>query len=156
MDLPGGVIIEAVICDIIRCDFEPKEDKVMGLFDAVKKAVNSLVPRKIEANREISIEELYDLLMEHNDEFEVPFKMNNILGKRIVFKRHPKLELQLLVTVKGNVITVTPNDQEGTIETDGFSVSTADLKNGFGFQTEFNRDDYVTDVAEKIEKIVNG
>ena len=54
------------------------------------------------------------------------------------------------------MITVTPNDQEGTIETDGFSVSTADLKNGFGFQTEFNRDDYVTDVAEKIEKIVNG
>lgn len=128
----------------------------MGLLDGLKKVVNSVAPRKIEASREITIEELYDLLQAHADEFEMPFKMSNILGKRIVFKRHPKLELQLLVTAKGNVITVTPNDQEGSIETDGFSISTADLKNGFGFQTEFNRDDYVTDVTEKIRKIVNG
>lgn len=128
----------------------------MGFFDSVKKAINSEVPRKFEANRQITIEELYDLLIEHEDEFEMPFKMNNILGKRIVFKRHPRLEIQLLVTVKGNVITVTPNNQEAEIESGGFSVRTADLKNGFGFQTEFNRDDYVTDVTNKIERIVNG
>ena len=128
----------------------------MGFFDSVKKAINSEVPRKFEANRQITIEELYDLLIEHEDEFEMPFKMNNILGKRIVFKRHPRLEIQLLVTVKGNVITVTPNNQEVEIESGGFSVRTADLKNGFGFQTEFNRDDYVTDVTNKIERIVNG
>ena len=128
----------------------------MGFFDSVKKAINSEVPRKFEANRQITIEELYDLLIEHEDEFEMPFKMNNILGKRIVFKRHPRLEIQLLVTVKGNVITVTPNNQEAEIESGGFSVRTADLKNGFGLQTEFNRDDYVTDVTNKIERIVNG
>ena len=128
----------------------------MGFFDSVKKAINREVPRKFEANRQITIEELYDLLIEHEDEFEMPFKMNNILGKRIVFKRHPRLEIQLLVTVKGNVITVTPNNQEAEIESGGFSVRTADLKNGFGFQTEFNRDDYVTDVTNKIERIVNG
>jgi len=128
----------------------------MGFFDSVKKAINSEVPRKFEANRQITIEELYDLLIEHEDEFEMPFKMNNILGKRIVFKRHPRLEIQLLVTVKGNVITVTPNNQEVEIESGGFSIRTADLKNGFGLQTEFNRDDYVTDVTNKIERIVNG
>jgi hypothetical protein len=128
----------------------------MGFFDSVKKAINSEVPRKFEANRQITIEELYDLLVEHEDEFEMPFKMNNILGKRIVFKRHPRLEIQLLVTVKGNVITVTPNNQEAEIESGGFSIRTADLKNGFGLQTEFNRDDYVTDVTNKIERIVNG
>lgn len=128
----------------------------MGFFDSVKKAINSEVPRKIEAGRQITIEELYDLLLEHEEEFEMPFKMNNILGKRIVFKRHPRLEIQLLVTVKGNVITVTPNNQEAEIESGGFSVRTADLKNGFGLQTEFNRDDYVTDVTNKIERIVNG
>jgi len=128
----------------------------MGFFDSVKKAINSEVPRKFEANRQITIEELYDLLVEHEDEFEMPFKMNNILGKRIVFKRHPRLEIQLLVTVKGNVITVTPNNQEVEIESGGFSIRTADLKNGFGLQTEFNRDDYVTDVTNKIERIVNG
>lgn len=128
----------------------------MGFFDSVKKAINSEVPRQFEANRQITIEELYDLLIEHEDEFEMPFKMNNILGKRIVFKRHPRLEIQLLVTVKGNVITVTPNNQEAEIESGGFSVRTADLKNGFGLQTEFNRDDYVTDVTNKIERIVNG
>ena len=128
----------------------------MGFFDSVKKAINSEVPRKFEANRQITIEELYDLLIEHEDEFEMPFKMNNILGKRIVFKRHPRLEIQLLVTVKGNVITVTPNNQEAEIESGGFSIRTADLKNGFGLQTEFNRDDYVTDVTNKIERIVNG
>jgi len=128
----------------------------MGFFDSVKKAINSEVPRKFEANRQITIEELYDLLVEHEDEFEMPFKMNNILGKRIVFKRHPRLEIQLLVTVKGNVVTVTPNNQEAEIESGGFSIRTADLKNGFGLQTEFNRDDYVTDVTNKIERIVNG
>ena len=64
--------------------------------------------------------------------------------------------MQLLVTVKGNVITVRPNLQEGSIETGGFSVRTADLKNGFGLQTEFGRDDYVNDVVAKITRIVNG
>ena len=65
------------------------------------------------------------------------------------------MEIQLLVTVKGNVITVRPNLQEGTIESNGFSVRTADLKNGFGLQTELSRDDYVNDVVEKITRIVN-
>ena len=38
----------------------------------------------------------------------------------------------------------------------GFSVRTADLKNGFGLKTELNRDDYVNDVVAKITRIVNG
>ena len=63
---------------------------------------------------------------------------------------------QILVTVKDNVITVRPNLQEGTLESNGFSVRTADLKNGFGFSTELNRDDYVNDIVEKITRIVNG
>ncbi|MBQ6314226.1 MAG: hypothetical protein IJI11_01335 [Mogibacterium sp.] len=128
----------------------------MGFFDDVKKAVNSLVPRKIEANRAITIEELYDLLLEHEDEFDMPFKLSSMFGKHITFKRHPQLEIQLLVSVKDNVITVRPNDQSGSIESDGFSIRTADLKNGFGLQTELNRDDYVQAVTDKIAAIVNG
>jgi len=128
----------------------------MGIKDDLKKAVYSAAPRKIEMNRSLTIEELYALLEQHKDEFPVPFKLSSFLGKRITFKREPRLELQLLVTVKGNVITVRPNIQEGTIESNGFSVRTADLKNGFGLQTEFNRDDYVNDVVAKITKIVNG
>ena len=128
----------------------------MGIKDDLKKAVYSAAPRKIEMNRSMTIEELYALLEQHKDEFPVPFKLSSFLGKRITFKREPKLEMQLLVTVKGNVITVRPNIQEGTIESNGFSVRTADLKNGFGLQTEFNRDDYVNDVVAKITKIVNG
>ena len=99
---------------------------------------------------------MYDLLDRHKDEFPVPFKLTSFLGKRITFKREPRLELQLLVTVKGNVITVRPNIQEGSIESNGFSIRTADLKNGFGLSTEFGRDDYVNDVVAKITKIVNG
>lgn len=128
----------------------------MGFFDDVKKAVNSLVPRKIEAKRAITIEELYDLLLEHEDEFDMPFKLSSMFGKHITFKRHPQLEIQLLVSVKDNVITVRPNDQSGSIESDGFSIRTADLKNGFGLQTELNRDDYVQAVTDKIAAIVNG
>ena len=128
----------------------------MGLFDDVTRAAYSTMPRKIEVTDSITIEELYDLLKEHENEFEVPFKLSSFLGKRITFKRHPRLEMQLLVTVKGNVITVRPNVQDTEIETNGFSVRTADLKNGFGFQTEFNRDDYINDVVEKIDRIVNG
>ena len=128
----------------------------MGLKDDLKKAAYSAAPRKIEINRSMTIEELYSLLEQHKDEFPVPFKLSSFLGKRIVFKREPRLEMQLLVTVKGNVITVRPNLQEGTIESGGFSIRTADLKNGFGLKTELNRDDYVNDVVAKITRIVNG
>ena len=128
----------------------------MSIKDDLKKAAYSAVPRKIEMGRSMTIEELYDLLDRHKDEFPVPFKLNSFLGKRITFKREPRLELQLLVTVKGNVITVRPNIQESSIESNGFSIRTADLKNGFGLSTEFGRDDYVNDVVAKITKIVNG
>ena len=128
----------------------------MGLKDDLKKAAYSAAPRKIEMNRSMTIEELYSLLEQHKDEFPVPFKLSSFLGKRIVFKREPRLEMQLLVTVKGNVITVRPNLQEGTIESGGFSIRTADLKIGFGLKTELNRDDYVSDVVAKITRIVNG
>ena len=128
----------------------------MGIKDDLKKAAYSAAPRKIEMNRSLTLEELYSLLEQHKDEFPVPFKLSSFLGKRIVFKREPRLEMQLLVTVKNNVITVRPNLQEGTIESGGFSVRTADLKNGFGLKTELNRDDYVNDVVAKITRIVNG
>ena len=128
----------------------------MGIKDDLKKAAYATVPRKIEMGRSMTIEELYSLLDQHKDEFPVPFKLSSFLGKRITFKREPRLEMQLLVTVKGNVITVRPNVQETTIESGGFSVRTADLKNGFGLKTEFGRDDYVNDVVEKITRIVNG
>ena len=128
----------------------------MGIKDDLKKAAFATAPRKIEMGRSMSIEELYSLLEQHKDEFSVPFKLSSFLGKRITFKREPRLEIQLLVTVKGNVITVRPNVQEGTIESGGFSVRTADLKNGFGFATEFGRDDYINDVVAKITRIVNG
>lgn len=128
----------------------------MGLFDDVKRAAFSAAPRKIEAERAITIEELYDLLKQHEDEFVMPFKLSSLFGKHITFQRHPKLELQLLVSVKGNTITVRPNIQEGSFESDGFSIRTADLKNGFGLKTELNRDDYIEDVVARIENIVNG
>lgn len=127
----------------------------MGIKEDLKKAINSAAPRKIEMNRSMTIEELFALLDQHKEEFSVPFKLSGFLGKRIIFKREPKLEMQLWVTVKGNEITLRPNIQEGTIETDGFSIRTADLKNGFGLSTELNRDDYVNDVLAKITKIVN-
>lgn len=127
----------------------------MTLKDDLKKAYYSAVPRKIEMGRSMTIEELFNLLNQHKEEFPVPFKLSSFLGKRITFKREPRLEIQLLVTVKDNVITVRPNLQEGTIESNGFSVRTADLKNGFGLQTELGRDDYVNDVVEKITRIVN-
>ena len=127
----------------------------MGIKEDLKKAINSAAPRKIEMNRSMTIEELFALLDQHKEEFSVPFKLSGFLGKRIIFKREPKLEMQLWVTVKENEITLRPNIQEGTIETDGFSIRTADLKNGFGLSTELNRDDYVNDVVAKITKIVN-
>ena len=127
----------------------------MGIKEDLKKAINSAAPRKIGMNRSMTIEELFALLDQHKEEFSVPFKLSGFLGKRIIFKREPKLEMQLWVTVKGNEITLRPNIQEGTIETDGFSIRTADLKNGFGLSTELNRDDYVNDVVAKITKIVN-
>jgi len=53
----------------------------MGLFDDVKKAAYSAVPRKIKTNRAVTIEELYDMLMQHEDEFEVSFKLSGMFGK---------------------------------------------------------------------------
>ena len=96
----------------------------MGIKEDLKKAINSAAPRKIGMNRSMTIEELFALLDQHKEEFSVPFKLSGFLGKRIIFKREPKLEMQLWVTVKGNEITLRPNIQEGTIETDGFSIRT--------------------------------
>ena len=130
----------------------------MGLFDEFKRAVYAEMPRKIELDRPITIEELYAKLEPHADEFPVPFKLNKMLGSRIVFARHPKLEMQVWVTVKGNEITVRPNSQEVTLETDGWSVRTVDIKNaadGFFLGAELNRDDYVNAMVAKITEIVN-
>ena len=131
----------------------------MGFFDDLKTAAYAEMPRKIELDREITIEELYDLLEPHANEFPVPMKLGNFMGKRIVFARHPKLEMQLWVTVKGNVITVRPNSQEVTLESDNFSVRTVDIKNiedGFFFGAELNRDEYTDAVTAKIAEIVGG
>ena len=128
----------------------------MGIMDDVKKAAYAEAPRKIEANRNLTIEELYALLEPHADEFSAPFKLSGFLGKHIVFKRDPQLELQVLVTVKNNVITVRPNAQEVTVGSDNFSIRTVDVKQGGVFGAEFSRDDYVNDIVEKITRIVNG
>lgn len=118
--------------------------------------MSSTTPRKIELERSITIEELYGLLDQHKDEFPVPIKISSFLGKKIVFKRDKRLEIELHVTVNDSVITVKPVLVEGTIETNGIGVSTAALKNGFGLQTGVGRDDYVNDVVDKITRIVNG
>ena len=128
----------------------------MGLMDDIGRAAFATMPRKIETNRNITIEELYDLLLEHQDEFSMPFKLTSFLGKRITFAREPRLEMQLLVSVKDNVITVRPNVQETSFGNENFSIRTADLKNGGPFGTEFSRDDYINDVVDKITRIVNG
>jgi len=118
--------------------------------------MSSTTPRKIELGRSITIEELYGLLDQHKDEFPVSIKLSSFLGKKIVFKRDKRLEIELHVTVNDSVITVKPVLVEGTIETNGIGVSTAALKNGFGLQTGVGRDDYVNDVVDKITRIVNG
>ncbi|MBQ3387323.1 MAG: hypothetical protein IJG53_08370 [Eggerthellaceae bacterium] len=131
----------------------------MGFMDDLSRAVYAEMPRKIELNRSMTIEELYALLEQHADEFPVPFKLSGFLGKRIIFARHPKLEMQLWVTVKDNVITVRPNSQEVTYETESFRIRTVDIKNaddGFFLGAELNRDDYTNAVTAKIESIVNG
>ena len=127
----------------------------MGFMDDLSRAAYANAPRTIELDRSMTIEELYALLEPHKDEFPVPFKLSSFLGKRITFERHPQLELQLLVTVKDRVITVRPNLQEVTIETNSFSIRTVDIKNGGVFGTEFSRDDYTNYVTDTIRKIVN-
>ena len=130
----------------------------MGFFDDLKTAVYAEMPRKIECNRSITIEELYELLQQHADEFPVPFKLTGFLGKHITFAREPKLEMQIWVMVKDNVITVRPNSQEVEYETEGFAVSSVFLKNlesGL-LGAELNRDTYINYVTETITRIVNG
>ena len=126
----------------------------MGFTDDINKAMYSAVQRKIELQKSITIQELYDILKAHESEFAVDFGLHTFPIKRITFKRHPKLELQLIVTVKDRTIKVTPNIQEGTIGVNGMNIRTADLKNGFGFATEFGRDDYVEDVVAKITRML--
>ena len=131
----------------------------MGFFDDLKTAAYAEMPRKIECNRSLTIEELYELLEPHADEFPVPFKLSSFLGKRIIFAREPQLEMQLWVSVKDNVITVRPNSQEVTVGSDNFSVRTVDIKNfqdGGIFGAELNRDKYTDYVTETITRIVNG
>ena len=130
----------------------------MGFFDDLKTAAYAEMPRKIQCNRTITIEELYELLQQHAEEFPVPFKLSTFLGKRIVFAREPKLEMQIWVMVKGNEITVRPNAQDAEFETEGFAISSVFLKNlesGL-LGAELNRDTYINYMTDTITRIVNG
>lgn len=126
----------------------------MGLFDDVNRAIYSGVQRKIELTKPITIDRLYQLLKEHEELFDRPFKKHSFPIQRITFSRHPQLEMQLILTVKDKVLKVTPNLQEGSIETEGFSIRTADLKNGFGLETELNRDDYISKFIETLSSLL--
>ena len=77
--------------------------------------------------------------------------MSTFLVKRITFKRHPQLEMQLILTVKDNVIKITPNLQKGEVGNGSFSVKTTTFKNGIGLATGLNRDDYINDFVEKLK-----
>ena len=78
-----------------------------------KEMLDSQKPIKIELTREMELDELYSKLSPRASEFKNEFKLKKgLFGKKVQFKKDAETDLIIIVTVKGNVITVKSTVQE--------------------------------------------
>lgn len=71
--------------------------------------MNSERPVKIQLDKEMTLEEIYEKMNARASDFRLPFKLKKgLLGKKIEFEKDKDLELVVNVTVKGKEVTVRP------------------------------------------------
>ena len=69
--------------------------------------MNSERPVKIQLDREMTLEEIYERMSARASDFRLPFKLKKgLFGKRIEFEEDKDLELIVNVTVKGKEVAV--------------------------------------------------
>ena len=69
--------------------------------------VNSERPVKIQLDREMTLEEIYERMSARASDFRLPFKLKKgLFSKRIEFEKDKDLELIVNVTVKGKEVAV--------------------------------------------------
>ena len=69
--------------------------------------VNSERPVKIQLDREMTLEEIYERMNARASDFRLTFKLKKgLFGKRIEFEEDKDLELVVNVTVKGKEVAV--------------------------------------------------
>lgn len=125
--------------------------------------MNSERPVKIQLDREMTLEEIFDKMNARAADFRLPFKLKKgLFGKRIEFEKDKDLELIVNVTVKGKEVTVRP-----VVQRNQTAIGTGDVqiridKNSiFGkgikgvLNTPAERGKFVAETAETIRKILS-
>ena len=124
--------------------------------------MNSERPVKIQLDREMTLEEIFDKMNARAADFRLPFKLKKgLFGKRIEFEKDKDLELIVNVTVKGKEVTVRP-----VVQRNQTAIGTGDVqiridKNSMFrkgvkgvLNTPAERGKFVAETAETIRKIL--
>lgn len=124
--------------------------------------MNSERPIKIQLDKEMTLEEIYEKMNARASDFRLPFKLKKgLLGKKIEFEKDKDLELVVNVTVKGKEVTVRPVIHQnktavGTgnvqIRIDKNSMFRKGVKGVLNMPAE--RGKFVAETAETIRKIL--
>jgi len=120
-------------------------------------------PRTFELSAALTVEEIFAKLQTRAAAFEMPFDLKNgIGGKNITFKKHQETDVIVSVSVKENVVKVTPVIQENktsvgvggmNMRIDKNSVARKGVKGVMDLPMQ--RGAYTDEVMETIKKILN-
>ena len=121
------------------------------------------IPREVELSCEMTTEEVFEKIKARAAAFEAPFSLKSGMnGKKIVFEKHPELDVVLNVTVDGNVLKVKSMvlENQSAVGIGGASFRTdknSVLKKGVGgvMNLPVQRGEYIDKVTDTIRKILN-
>lgn len=125
--------------------------------------MNSERPVKIQLDKEMTLEEIYEKMNVRASDFRLPFKLKKgLFGKKIEFERDKDLELVVNVTVKGKEVTVRPVIHQNKTAVGTGNVQIRIDKNSMFrkgvkgvLNTPAERGKFVAETAEKIRKILS-
>lgn len=114
-------------------------------------------PRTFAADSSLTIDALYEKLAARAAAFPVAFeRKGGVGGERIAFKREPKLDVALNVTVKDGTVKVSANTTSNTssVSVGGIPVGGSSMSGAMN--KTMQQGEYIDQVTDTIQKILAG
>lgn len=124
---------------------------------SINEMAKATAPRNFSADPALTIDALYEKLNARATAFPVPFeRKGGVGGERIVFKREPKLDVALTVTVKDGTVRVTPNitSNQSSVSVGGIPVAGTTVSGTMN--KTMQQGAYIDGVTQTIQKILAG
>ena len=124
----------------------------------------ALSARKFDLTRELTIDELYELMNQRAAAFQMPFsRKGGIGGEHISFKKEPNLDVMLAVTIKDGTVKVMPSvaTSQTNVHSGNFSFDVGKnsvLRRGVkgALDRPMLQGAYIDTVTDTIQKLING